>query len=203
MLGVVEGLLVDRAFIAERKDSAAELASMADLGAGRPRATWWPTPWPRPPWCAPTASSPQHVREGLQDYIPGNHRIQPVARQNGVLWINDSKATNPHAASASLAAFEHVVWIAGGLSKGVSYDDLVRDHARRLKAVVLIGRDTASLAEALQRHAPDVPVIGSAAGDTEKVQSAATGRAAAAARRFRGGRDVPGRCVSGAARRLG
>ncbi len=59
MLGVVEGLLVDRAFIAERKDSAAELASMADLGAGAPRATWWPTPWPQRPWSGPTASSPR------------------------------------------------------------------------------------------------------------------------------------------------
>ena len=61
--------------------------------------------------------------------MPGDHRIQPVARQNGVLWINDSKATNPHAAAASLAAFSNVVWIAGGLSKGVSYDHLVREHA--------------------------------------------------------------------------
>ena len=61
---------------------------------------------------------------------------------NGVLWINDSKATNPHAASASLSAFENVVWIAGGLSKGVNYDALVRQHAGRLKAVVLIGTDS-------------------------------------------------------------
>jgi UDP-N-acetylmuramoylalanine--D-glutamate ligase len=102
-----------------------------------------------------------------------------VAKHNGVLWINDSKATNPHAAAASLSAFDPVVWIAGGLSKGVSYDELVRDHSRRLKAVVLIGRDTAALEESLQRHAPDVPVIRPATGDTENVQSAGTGHDAA------------------------
>ena len=100
-----------------------------------------------------------------------------MAKQNGVLWVNDSKATNPHAAAASLSTFENVVWIAGGLSKGVNYDHLVREQAARLKAVVLIGTDTGASAEALQRHAPDVPVILPAKGDTENVQTAATARA--------------------------
>jgi UDP-N-acetylmuramoylalanine--D-glutamate ligase len=115
---------------------------------------------------------PSAVRQGLLDYLPGDHRIQPVARQNGVLWINDSKATNPHAAAASLSTFENVVWIAGGLSKGVNYDALVREQAKRLKAVVLIGTDSSELLSALQRHAPDVPVIGQGKGDTEDVQTA-------------------------------
>ena len=174
MLGVVEGLLVDRAFIAERKDSAVELASMSDLGPVAPRHMV-ANALAAAGLVRAYGVSPEHVREGLKAYIPGSHRIQPVAKQNGVLWINDSKATNPHAASASLAAFDPVVWIAGGLSKGVSYDDLVRDHVRRLKAVVLIGKDTAALEESLQRHAPDVPVIRQAAGHTEIVQSAGTG----------------------------
>ncbi|WP_171027586.1 UDP-N-acetylmuramoyl-L-alanine--D-glutamate ligase [Pseudarthrobacter sp. NamE2] len=172
MLGVVEGLLVDRAFIEERKDSAAELASMADLGAFAPRhmvANALAAAGLVRAYGVDAAA----VRQGIRDYIPGDHRIQPVARHNGVLWINDSKATNPHAAAASLAAFSNVVWIAGGLSKGVSYDDLVREHAHRLKAVVLIGADTSVLSGALQRHAPDVPVIMAAAGDTEEVQTAA------------------------------
>jgi UDP-N-acetylmuramoylalanine--D-glutamate ligase len=176
MLGVVEGLLVDRAFIAERKDSAAELASMADLGEFAPRHmvanALAAAALVRAYGVDATA-----VRQGIRNYVPGNHRIQPVARQNGVLWINDSKATNPHAASASLATFENVVWIAGGLSKGVSYDDLVRENASRLKAVVLIGTDTEALAEALGRHAPDVRVIAATPGDTENMQSAAQGGA--------------------------
>jgi UDP-N-acetylmuramoylalanine--D-glutamate ligase len=119
------------------------------------------------------------VRDGLRNYMPGDHRIQPVAKQNGVLWINDSKATNPHAASAALSAFDKVVWIAGGLSKGVNYDDLVKNNARRLKAVVLIGSDTADLEASLKRHAADVPVIGQPKSDTEMVQSADSAGSAA------------------------
>jgi UDP-N-acetylmuramoylalanine--D-glutamate ligase len=174
MLGVVEGLLVDRAFIAERKDSAAELASMADLGQFAPRHMV-ANALAAAGLVRAYGVDAKAVRQGIQAYVPGNHRIQPVARQNGVLWVNDSKATNPHAAAASLATFENVVWIAGGLSKGVSYDELVRDHAARLKAVILIGSDTAGLSEALRRHAPDVPVIAPHAGDTENMQTAVKG----------------------------
>lgn len=173
MLGVVENLLVDRAFIEERRDSAAELAALSDLGALAPRHMV-ANALAAAGLVRAYGVDPAAVRQGIRDYVPGDHRIQPVARHNGVLWINDSKATNPHAAAASLAAFSKVVWIAGGLSKGVTYDDLVREQAHRLKAVVLIGADSASLAEALRRHAPDVPVIAAAPGDTEEVQSAAT-----------------------------
>ena len=75
-------------------------------------------------------------------------------------------ATNPHAASASLAAFASIVWVAGGLLKGAEVDELVREHADRLRGVVLIGRDRAKIADALARHAPDVPVVDLAATDT-------------------------------------
>ncbi|MEJ1180273.1 MULTISPECIES: UDP-N-acetylmuramoyl-L-alanine--D-glutamate ligase [unclassified Pseudarthrobacter] len=197
MLGVVEGLLVDRAFIPERKDSAAELASMSDLGEFAPRHMV-ANALAAGALVRAYGVDANAVRQGIRDYVPGNHRIQPVARQNGVLWINDSKATNPHAASASLATFEKVVWIAGGLSKGVSYDDLVRDHAARLKAVVLIGTDTEALVQALERHAPDVPVIGPHAGDTEKMQTAAEGGAVAGSPSDSGG-TVMSRAVAAAA----
>jgi len=197
MLGVVEGLLVDRAFIAERKDSAAELASMADLGEFAPRHMV-ANALAAAALVRAYGVDAKAVRQGIRNYVPGNHRIQPVARQNGVLWINDSKATNPHAASASLATFENVVWIAGGLSKGVSYDDLVRDHASRLKAVVLIGTDTEALALALGRHAPDVPVIAATAGDTENMQTAAEGGAVAGSSPDSGG-AVMSRAVASAA----
>ncbi len=188
MLGVVEGLLVDRAFIAERQDSAAELASMSDLGALAPRHMV-ANALAAAGLVRAYGVEAKAVRQGIQDYIPGDHRIQPVARHNGVLWVNDSKATNPHAAAASLATFSNVIWIAGGLSKGVTYDDLVREHVQRLKAVVLIGSDTSALTEALQRHAPDVPVIIPAAGETEEVQTAA------AAGAVQSGSSVPGETV--------
>jgi UDP-N-acetylmuramoylalanine--D-glutamate ligase len=82
-----------------------------------------------------------------------------VATINGVRFIDDSKATNPHAAGASLVAFEHVVWIAGGLLKGADVDALVQSVAGRLRGVVLIGADREQIATALVRHAPDVPVV--------------------------------------------
>ena len=197
MLGVVEGLLVDRAFIAERKDSAAELASMADLGEFAPRHMV-ANALAAAALVRAYGVDTKAVRQGIRNYVPGNHRIQPVARENGVLWINDSKATNPHAASASLATFENVVWIAGGLSKGVSYDDLVRVHAPRLKAVVLIGTESEALVQALGRHAPDVPVIAAGAGDTENMQTAAEGGTVAGGPPDRGA-AVMSRAVASAA----
>lgn len=176
MVGVVEGLLVDRAFLAERKDSATELAKISDIGDLVPRHL-----------VANAAAAaalvlaygltPADVRKGLQAYHNGDHRIQAVASAEGVLWVNDSKATNPHAAAASLAAFNPVIWIAGGLSKGVDYNGLVREHAPRLKAVVLIGEDSSALANSLARHAPNVRVIVAGGAHTETVGKAAKGDA--------------------------
>lgn len=171
MLGVVNGLLVDRAFIEERKNSAAELASISDLGPVAPRHMV-ANALAAAALVRAYGVEPAAVKQGLVNYLPGEHRIQLVAKHDDVLWINDSKATNPHAASAALSAFHNVVWIAGGLSKGVNYDDLVKEHAPRLKSVVLIGTDTEALEASLQRHAPDVPVIAQPKGDTESVQTA-------------------------------
>ena len=158
MLGMVENLLVDRAFIEQRRDAAAELASLADLGEYAPRHTV-ANALAAAALVRAYGVEPVAIRDGLRSYAPGDHRIQPVARLNDILWVNDSKATNPHAAAASLSAFSPVVWIAGGLSKGVSYDDLVRGQKDRLRAVVLIGTDSEELRSALARHAPDIPVI--------------------------------------------
>lgn len=158
MVGVVEDLLVDRAFIAQRKDSAAELAALGDLGTVVPRHLVADA-LAAAALVRAAGVEPAAVREGIRTFRPGDHRIQVVGDEGGVLWIDDSKATNPHAAAASLAAFESVVWIAGGLSKGVSYDDLVRDHGRRLRGVVLLGVDPTPLQDALARHAPEVPVL--------------------------------------------
>ncbi|MGW9405674.1 UDP-N-acetylmuramoyl-L-alanine--D-glutamate ligase [Arthrobacter sp. NPDC055585] len=165
MVGIVEGLLVDRAFIEERRNSAAELASLDDLGDSAPRHLAADA-LAAAALVRAFGVEPVAVRDGLRNYAPGGHRIEPVAKLNDILWVNDSKATNPHAAAASLAAFGHVVWIAGGLSKGVTYDDLVASHAQRLSAVVLIGADSSQLRSALARHAPDVPVIEASQADT-------------------------------------
>jgi UDP-N-acetylmuramoylalanine--D-glutamate ligase len=162
MLGVVEDILADRAFIEERESSAAELCTFADLAVP---GTAGPAPHTIQNALAAAALARAHgvpqaaVRDGLRGFRPDGHRIALVAERDGVAWVDDSKATNPHAALASLLAYDPVVWVAGGLAKGASFDDLVRTVAGRLRGAVLLGRDRDVIAGAFARHAPDVPVI--------------------------------------------
>jgi len=94
----------------------------------------------------------------LRTFVPGRHRNETVAQVGGVRYVDDSKATNAHAAAASLDAYPSVVWIAGGLLKGADVDEIVAANAHKLRGVVLLGRDRDVVADALARHAPDVPV---------------------------------------------
>ena len=98
------------------------------------------------------------IRDGLRAWQPAPHRISHVARINEVDYVDDSKATNTHAAATSLTAYESVVWIAGGMAKGQDFDQLVLDTAHRMRAVVLLGIDQELIAAALTRHAPNVPI---------------------------------------------
>jgi UDP-N-acetylmuramoylalanine--D-glutamate ligase len=106
------------------------------------------------------------VRAGLRAVDPGAHRIAHVETVDGVDFVDDSKATNAHAAAASLKAFPQVVWVAGGLAKGGQFGELVAGAADRLRGAVLMGRDRAVVAEALARHAPEIPVVEVAGTDT-------------------------------------
>ncbi|MCW2521981.1 MAG: UDP-N-acetylmuramoylalanine/D-glutamate ligase, partial [Frankiales bacterium] len=108
---------------------------------------------------ATVGAPPSAVADGLRQFTPDPHRNQFVATVDGVDYIDDSKATNPHAAAASLAAYPAVVWIAGGQLKDAPIDGLVAEFADRLRGAVLLGADRAVIAAALARHAPDVPVI--------------------------------------------
>jgi len=106
------------------------------------------------------------IAEGLRRFSPGGHRIAHVGTVDGVDYVDDSKATNPHAAAASLRAYDHVVWVAGGLAKGATFDEVVAGAAGRLRGAVLIGQDRALVADALARHAPEVPVVEVSRTDT-------------------------------------
>jgi UDP-N-acetylmuramoylalanine--D-glutamate ligase len=121
------------------------------------------------------------VRDGLRGFRPDGHRIAHVATVHGVSYVDDSKATNPHAAESSLRAYDPVVWVAGGLAKGARFEDLVTAVAGRLHGVVLMGRDRHVIADALARHAPGVPVVdvGESADDDpmERAVRAAAGLA--------------------------
>lgn len=179
MVGVVDDVIADRAFVPGRLTSAAELGSVHDLAAasGAPAA-------PHVVADALAAAAlarahgvePRAVRDGLRGFVPDPHRIAEVATIDGVRWVDDSKATNPHAAQASLQGFEQVVWIAGGLAKGATFDELVLASRERLRAVVLVGADRDLVADALRRHAPQVRVVEVDNGDTglmDKVVGAA------------------------------
>jgi len=184
MVGLVEDVLCDRAYVAERITSAAELGTLDDVrtaGAGLLAVHNIANALAAATLARGFGVLPADVRDGLRGYLPLRHRLNPVANSGGVTWVDDSAATDPVAAAAGLATFEHVVWVAGGsldqgsgLDQGsaerptnrdragrisAELDQLVTTHAARLRAVVLVGPDRAVLREALQRHAPDVPVV--------------------------------------------
>ncbi|MHB9850527.1 UDP-N-acetylmuramoyl-L-alanine--D-glutamate ligase [Streptomyces krungchingensis] len=156
-LGVVEGILVDRAFVEDRHKNAQELAEVSDVNPPAPHniANALAAAALARAFGVPAKA----VRDGLRAFRPDAHRIAHVADVDQVAYIDDSKATNTHAAEASLAAYESIVWIAGGLAKGATFDELVAKSAKRLRGVVLIGADRALIGEALARHAPEVPVV--------------------------------------------
>jgi UDP-N-acetylmuramoylalanine--D-glutamate ligase len=155
-LGVRDGLLVDRAFSDAFPDELV-LAPVSSI----------PVPGPVGVLDALAAAAlarsvgapAEAIADALASFRVGRHRAEVVAVVDGVSYVDDSKATNPHAAEASVLAYPRVVWIAGGLLKGASVQDTVVRIAPRLVGAVLIGRDRAAVAEALSRHAPDVPVV--------------------------------------------
>jgi UDP-N-acetylmuramoylalanine--D-glutamate ligase len=151
-LGVREGHLVDRAF--------ADDLALLPVGS-------IPVPGPVGVLDALAAAAlarcvdvpAEAIAAAIASFRVGRHRAEVVAVADGITYVDDSKATNPHAAEASVLAYPRVVWIAGGLLKGASVDAEVARMASRLVGAVLIGRDRQEVAEALSRHAPDVPVL--------------------------------------------
>jgi UDP-N-acetylmuramoylalanine--D-glutamate ligase len=158
-VGFVENILCDRAFLDDRQNSALEICTLEDLSN-----IGVLTPHLMANAAAATALarsidiSPAAIRDALINFKLDAHRIELVAEQNGIRWIDDSKATNPHAAAASLNSFENIVWVVGGLLKGVDISGLVKQYAKRIKSAIVIGKDRAEVLEALAKHAPSVVV---------------------------------------------
>lgn len=153
-VGIVDGELLDRAF--PDPESRTVLAPVAGIEP--------PGPAGRLDAAAASAAAraigiaPEAVASGLRSFHVGPHRGAVVGDIGGVRFVDDSKATNPHAALASMRSYESIVWVAGGLLKGAHVDDLIAEVRPRLVAAVLLGRDAPLIADALRRHAPDVPV---------------------------------------------
>ena len=155
-IGVVEELLVDRAFVTDPQE-AAMIAEVVDVtptvphnvanalaAAGLARAI---------------GVSHEAIRLALQKFKLGRHRIEIVFSRNEVNWINDSKATNPHAAAASLMSTLSAIWIAGGLAKGAEMAELIKRCKSRIKVAILIGADRELIAAELRLSAPDVEIV--------------------------------------------
>jgi UDP-N-acetylmuramoylalanine--D-glutamate ligase len=186
-IGFVEDILCDRAYLDDRANNALEIATLEDIGE-----IGVMTPHLMANVAAATAMArsagvePDRIREAIRNFRLDAHRIELVAEAGGIRWIDDSKATNPHAANASLASFDRVVWIVGGLLKGVDISSLVERHKSSLAAAIVIGADRNPVLEALANKAPGVPVAEIPAGTAEEVMHAAV----AAAAGFAGEGDV-------------
>jgi UDP-N-acetylmuramoylalanine--D-glutamate ligase len=199
MVGLVEDVLCDRAFVVERITSAAELGTLDDVrvaGAGVLAAHNIANALAAATLARGFGVRPADVRDGLRGYRPLPHHLTPLdpietgrpvdpLEPAHVTWVDDSAATDPMAAAAGLASFERVVWVAGGALEPTANSDrfiadldrLVVAHRSRLRAVVLIGPDRAVLREALQRHAPDVPVVDVDVAETDRVMEVVVARA--------------------------
>jgi len=161
-LGVRDGVLVDNAF-----GEQLELAQATSIPVAGPVGVLDALAAAALARAVDTA--PEAIARALAGFQVGRHRAEVVGNADGVTYVDDSKATNPHAAQASITAYPRVVWIAGGLLKGASVDELVATVAKRLVGAVLIGRDRSLIRDALSRHAPDVPVVELVTGEDSGV----------------------------------
>ncbi|MFC6324496.1 UDP-N-acetylmuramoyl-L-alanine--D-glutamate ligase [Microbacterium koreense] len=182
-LGVVDGILVDRAFLEDRRTSALELTTVDDLaevGLSAPHIA--ANILAAAALARSLDVSPQAIRDALRAFRLDPHRIEVVAVADGVSWVDDSKATNPHAAGSSLAAYPGAVWIVGGLLKGVDISSLVAERGAASKAAIVIGTERAAVVAAFERHAPQVPLFEVDHTETEDVMARVVELAAAVAR---------------------
>ena len=155
-IGVVEELLVDRAFVSDPQE-ASMIAEVVDVKPTVPHNV--SNALAAAGLARTVGVSHEAIGTALSEFTLGRHRIEVVAEDNGITWIDDSKATNPHAATASILSALSVIWIAGGLAKGADVRALVARAHPRIKVAILIGTDRALFARALAEHAPHVKVI--------------------------------------------
>lgn len=152
-IGLVEELLVDRAFVQDPQE-AEMFAELSDVKPTIPHSV--SNALAAAGLARSVGVSHADIRTAIQGFRPGRHRIETVHEADSISWVDDSKATNPHAAAASLMSHQSNIWIAGGLAKGASMDSLVEKCAKRIKAAILIGTDRGLIEAALIKYCPDV-----------------------------------------------
>ena len=154
-IGLVEELLIDRAF-SPNPQEAMEISELVDITPTVPHNVL--NAMAAAAMSLSIGISYQDIKAGLSAFTTDHHRMELVRTHNEINWIDDSKATNPHAATASLMANLNVVWLAGGLAKGAQMDELVKQCSSRIKSAILFGKDRDLIAQALKKYAPNTMV---------------------------------------------
>jgi len=155
-IGVVEELLIDRAFVANPQE-AAMIAEVLEVVPTVPHSV--SNALAAAGLARTVGVDHESIRRAIKNFKPGRHRIETILEKDGITWINDSKATNPHAAAASLLGTLSAIWIAGGLAKGAQMDQLIERCKSRIKAAILIGTDRELIATELRRQVPEVEIV--------------------------------------------
>ena len=181
-VGVVDEFIVDRAFLDDRQRSALELASLDDvMTAGLATPHGVANVLAASALARAAEVEPRSVRDALRQFTVDAHRTQLIVTDADIVWVDDSKATNPHAAASALSAYRSVIWIVGGLLKGVDLSPLVQAHHNRLRAVIVIGTDRTPVRAAFERHAPELTLFEVEHDQTDDVMPAAVRLAASVA----------------------
>ena len=155
-LGIVEDLLIDRAFV-HNPQEASMIAQISDIQPTLPHSV--SNALAAAGLALSVGVSYENIQKALIGFHPGRHRIEVVLDEDEISWIDDSKATNPHAAAASIMSHLSVIWVAGGLAKGADMNSFIDRVKTRLKAAILIGEDRGIIEAALHKFAPEIPIV--------------------------------------------
>ncbi|QNQ90560.1 UDP-N-acetylmuramoyl-L-alanine--D-glutamate ligase [Corynebacterium poyangense] len=112
-------------------------------------------------------AQPEHIQRGLQNFQVASHRGQVIFDSHGIRAIDNSKATNPHAAHSALSGVDNILWFGGGQLKGADVQPLLTEHVPRIRAAFLLGADRHLIAKVLRKISPDLPVVISESTDPE------------------------------------
>ena len=101
--------------------------------------------------------SNEHIQERIKDFVVPEHRLEKVREYNGIIFYNDSKATNPEASIVAINSFNNtdVALIAGGRDKLTTLDEFCESVKQHIKTVILIGEATERFEEALKKSGFD------------------------------------------------
>jgi UDP-N-acetylmuramoylalanine--D-glutamate ligase len=152
-IGLVENIIVDRAFINGDAEALFELSDVTpSVGHNVSNAM------AAAALARSIGAKSDAIAQGLRNFKLDHHRLEVVHKNSGITFINDSKATNPHAAIAALYSQMESIWIAGGLAKGAAMDELAQRCKGRIKAAILIGSDAPIIKAALLKQSPNLAI---------------------------------------------